>query len=251
MIIVNAHAHLGDTRVFDAYSKEEDLLGAMDANGIDASIVMPSAGAASPAAVHDHIADLARRHPGRIFGQVQMTPHVDHAAFRREAERCVREMGFVGIKLHPIGAAVNPLGRDAQNLYETAAALDVPVMVHTGTGVPWSLPSLMIPIARRFPGLRIILAHAGMQIYTLEAWVAASECPNIYLEPSWCAAMDVRFLIDDLGARRIMWGGDLVSNYPVELAKFRSLALRHDQLEQCLGLTAIQVYRLPVPGAGP
>jgi predicted TIM-barrel fold metal-dependent hydrolase len=248
MRIVNAHAHLGDTRVFDGNTREEDLIAAMDAHGIDAAIVMPSAGAASPPAVHDRIAELGRRYPARIFGQIQMTPHMDHGEFRHEAERCVRELGFVGIKLHPIGAAVNPLGKDAQVVYEVADGLDIPLMVHTGTGVPWSLPSLMIPIARRYPRMRIILAHAGMQIYTMEAWVAATECPNIFLEPSWCAAMDVRFLIDNLGAHRIMWGGDLISNYAVELAKFRSLGLSDQALAQCLGQSAIQVYRLPPPG---
>jgi predicted TIM-barrel fold metal-dependent hydrolase len=91
-----------------------------------------------------------------------------------------------------------------------------------------------------------VLAHAGMMIYTMEAWVAADVCSNIYLETSWCAAHDIAWLIRDLGANRIMMAGDLTSNFPVELAKYRSLNLPEDQLNWCLAKTAIEAFRLPL-----
>lgn len=246
MTVVNAHAHIGDSRVFDVDVSEDDLLREMDRRGIDASIVMPFAGAADYPAVHDRIAALAARLPGRIFGQIQLDPHMEPSAFRREAQRCARELGFVGMKLHPLGCAVNPLGRDAAVVYETAGAFDLPVMIHTGAGVPWALPSLVIPVARRYPGVRFILAHAGMQIYAKEAWVAAAECPNIWLECSWCTAADIRFFVTQLGAARVMWGGDVLSNYATELSKYDAMGLSDEERAQCLGLTAIAVYRLPI-----
>jgi hypothetical protein len=81
-------------------------------------------------------------------------------------------------------------------------------------------------------------------IYTMEAWVAADVCPNIYLETSWCAAHDIVYLIRELGAHRVMWAGDLISNFAVELAKYRSLNLSEDQLNWCLAKTAIDVFQL-------
>ncbi len=245
-MIVNPHAHIGDTKVFDAENFEEDLIRAMDANGIDVSIVMPSAGSSNAAAVHDRIAAMGQQHPGRIFGMIQYNPHAPDGELERETERCVRDLKFVGIKIHPMGGAVNPLGRDAARICDLARALGIPVMIHTGTGVPWALPSLSIPLARRYPDVRFVLAHAGMMVFTVEAWVAADVCPNIYLETSWCAAHDIAWLIRELGAQRIMMGGDLISNFPVELAKFRSLNLPPDQLNWCLARTAIEVFRLPV-----
>jgi hypothetical protein len=122
--------------------------------------------------------------------------------------------------------------------------LDVPVIVHTGLGVPWSLPSLSIPQARRHPQLPIILAHAGHGLYTDEAYVAASECPNIYLEPSWSPVHKVKWLIDKLGAARILFGSDLPGNVPVELAKYRALGLSAEDLSRCLGGTCTKLFRL-------
>jgi uncharacterized protein len=243
-MIVNPHAHIGDTHVFDAENFEEDLVRAMDANEIEVSIVMPSAGATNAAAVHDRIAAMGQRWPGRIFGMIQYNPHAPD--IEREAERCVRDLHFVGIKIHPLGGAVNPMGRDAARICDAARALQIPVMIHTGTGVPWALPSLSIPLARRYPDVKFVLAHSGMMVFTAEAWVAADVCPNIYLETSWCAAHDIAWLIRDFGAERVMMGGDLMSNFPVELAKFRSLALSAEQLNWCLAKTAVEVFRLPI-----
>ena len=245
-MIVNPHAHIGDTRVFDAENFEAPLLEAMDKNGIDVSIVMPSAGSRDAAAVHDRIASMGRQHPSRIFGMVQYDPHAPDGALEAEARRCVQELGFVGIKMHPLGGAVNPLTSDGLRICDIARELEIPVMIHTGSGVPWALPSLSIPLARRYPEVEFVLAHAGMMVFTTEAWIAADICPNIYLETSWCAAHDIAWLIRELGPQRVMMGGDLISNFPVELAKYRSLELSDEEREWCLARTAIEVFKLPL-----
>ena len=49
-MIVNAHAHVGDSRVFDVVSDKNELIAAMDANGVGLSLAMPSAGCRDAAA---------------------------------------------------------------------------------------------------------------------------------------------------------------------------------------------------------
>ena len=245
-MIVNAHAHIGDTRVFDVENFEDDLIRAMDINGIDVSLVMPSTGGQDYTRVHDRIAALAAKFPGRIFGIVNQTAHQPRESFYREAERCVRQMGFVGIKLHPLADAVTPLSSDGRMVFEVAEALGVPAMVHTGTGAPWALPALGILPAQEHPDLKIVLAHSGMGVFTAEAYVAAKVCPNIYLETSWCLAHDVRWLVKELGANRVMMAADLIPNMPVELAKYRGLGLEPAELDMCLAGTAIYVFKLPI-----
>lgn len=246
LAIVSAHAHIGDTRVFDAYSTEEALLEAMDQSGVDASIVMPSAGCRDAAEVHNQIARLGSEHPNRIFGMIQINPHTDRDLYFAEAERCVRELNFVGVKIHPLGYGVNPRSRDARTVFEVAQELSIPVMIHTGSGLPWALPALWIPLAQAFPDVSVVLAHAGMGIFTAEAHLAASLCDNVYLETSWAKPGELGWLIEELGPERIMMGGDLNSNLAVELFKFRSLNLSEYALSQCLGGTAIRVFSLPI-----
>lgn len=244
-MIIDAHSHLGYSEIFSAGVTEEELLGTMATNDIDVSVVMPAAGA-NPVATHDAIADLCTRNPGRIFGMVSMTPLTDRQAYINEARRCVQELGFKAIKLHPQAHAVSPTLPVSDVVFETAADLGVPVMVHTGSGAPFALPSLLIRRARQYPNLKIILAHAGFAIYSEEAIVAAEVCENIYLEPTWCIAGDIRRMVRTLGPERVMFGGDLPTNVPVELTKYRTLDLTEEEREWCLWRSARDVFDLPV-----
>ena len=119
-------------------------------------------------------------------------------------------------------------------------------MVHTGPGIPFALPSLCIPAARKYPNLKIILAHAGWGIVSAEAQVAASVCGNLYLETSWCLGENIRWMISTIGADRVMFGADLPSNVPVEIAKYKALDLEPDVYDQVMGGTAMEVFNLGV-----
>jgi predicted TIM-barrel fold metal-dependent hydrolase len=242
--VIDTHAHLGECCVFGLFSTEEELMRRMDENGVDATIVQPYPGSKEPRKCHDQIAELCAKYPGRFFGLASMSPHGDRHAYQREIERCVKDLGFLGVKLHTIGHAVNPLSEDGDLVFATAYELGIPAMVHTGPGVPFALPSLCIPAAQKYPGLNIILAHAGFAVFSAEAQVAASVCGNLFLETSWCIGEDIRWMINTIGADRVMMGADLPSNVPVEIAKYRALDLDSATYDQVMGGTAAAVFKL-------
>ncbi len=242
--VIDAHAHLGECCVFGLLSTEEEMLRRMEECGVDATIVQPYPGAKNACQTHDRIAEMCARHPGRFFGLASLTPHGNYDAYRREVERCVKDLHFVGVKLHTIGHGVNPLSEDGDRVFATAHALGVPAMVHTGPGVPFALPSLCIPAAQKYPGLKIILAHAGFAVFSAEAQVAASVCGNLYLETSWCIGEDIRWMISSIGPERVMMGADLPSNVPVEFAKYRALDLASEVYDRVMGGTAVEVFHL-------
>lgn len=244
--IVDAHAHLGECHVFGLNNEASDLIRRMDENGIDAAIVQPYPGARDAVKTHDQIAELCHKYPGRFYGLASLTPHQDHDAYRREVERCVKQLKFVGVKIHTIGHSVNPLSEDADFVFQTASELGIPVMVHTGPGVPFALPALCIPPARKYTSLKIVLAHAGFAVFSAEAQVAASVCSNLYLETSWCIVDDIDWMISTIGSKRVMMGSDLIRNIPVEVAKYKALDLKPDVWAQVMGRTAIDVFRLPI-----
>lgn len=243
-MIIDTHQHLGRSMFSGVTTTEDDLLRALDANGVAVALVMPQPTREDVRPIHDRIASAASRYPGRLFGMASIDPWLGEAAYAAEARRCVRDLGFVAIKFHPLGHNIAPTHPEADKAFRTAAELGVPVIVHTGLGTPWSLPSLCIPPARRYPHLKLVLAHAGWGLYSAEAVVAAEVCPNIYLEPSWCPTYTARQMIDRFGAGRVLFGSDHLTNLPVELTKYRSIGLTDAELAQVLGRTACEVFPL-------
>ncbi len=244
MRVIDVHAHLGLDPVFDVDFTEQSLLDAQESNGIDLTLVQPPTvhDLEGVRRCHDAVADLAKRYPGRFRGIACPNPHLPGTQFEDEVRRCVEELGFVGLKLHPFGHATNPLGTHGRRVFGVGKKLGVPVMVHTGPGVPWTLPSLLRPIAEEHPGLKIVVAHAGHNMLSTEAGLLAESCPNVYLEPSWVSGLTVLGWVRNPGAHRVMFGSDHGENAATELAKYRSIGLTNDELTLVLGAAAAAVF---------
>jgi uncharacterized protein len=242
--IVDAHVHIGQCRVFGRDVSSDTVITAMDNFGITTSVVQPYPGAPDAKATHDEIARLSAETGGRAFGLASYNPHRDESEYFEEIRRCAQDLGFVGVKLHTIGHAVDPGSADAATVFSTAIELNIPVMVHTGPGLPFSDPGLLIAPARRFPDLQIILAHAGHGIVTGNAVALAEICENVSLETSWCRPGDIGNMIDRLGSSRVMFGTDSANNVSTELAKYKSLELAPADEAEVMGGTARRLFRL-------
>jgi uncharacterized protein len=164
--------------------------------------------------------------------------------YYEEARRCIKDLGFVGIKLHPATHGTAPTTKRGEMVWRVCSELGVPLMVHTGAGVPAALPANVIGRCKQFKDVKCILAHSGMISFAGEAFLAASECPNVILETSWTAAHHIEHFIELYGADRVMFAGDEGTNQVVELAKYRSLHINREQLEWCLWKTANKTFKL-------
>lgn len=245
-MIIDTHCHFGVSKLSGRAISDTKLLDFMNRNEIDLALVMPHAVTDDQIKAHEDVVDLCQRFPKRFRGIANFSPLLDEQEYRRVVTRFIREHGFVALKLNPMQHLASPLMANSDKVFDTAADLGVPVIVHTGLGTPWALPSLCIPQARRHPDLPIILAHAGYSVYTAEAYVAASECANIYLEPSWCSIHDLKWLIQKIDSKRILFGSDQPENVPIELAKYRALELDENILADCLWRTAQNVFNLNI-----
>lgn len=242
--LIDVHTHLGSCRVFDLEVSKDLLIKTIKENNIRKVITQPFPGCPDPARVHDEIAELAAQYPGKIFGLASVNPHQSPSDYKREIRRCIEEYNFVGIKLHTIGHAVDPTSKDGMMVAEVAAEMGKVLMVHTGKGMPFSLPSAVAPIARRFPELKIVLAHAGAGYFTCDALAMAQQFPNIYLELSWCQMGDIKQFYRGLGAERLLFGSDVPINLPIELAKWRTIQMPDEDRQAVLFSNAIRVFNL-------
>jgi uncharacterized protein (TIGR03086 family) len=127
--------------------------------------------------------------------------------------------GAVGLKLHP---TVDEYPADAPGLdpfLEVAAEAGVPVAVHTAPGP--SDPDLVRRLAERFPQVPFLLYHTflGPPEGRRRAARHAQQLPNLYLETSWCRSEEVRRLLDEVGAERVLFGSDAAVDGPVHFVR--------------------------------
>lgn len=247
-MIIDVHCHYGYDRVFHYYTTEDELIKTINVNGVDVGIVqplIPEAFAEPQEKVHDEIYELTKKYSKKIYGMASIHPLSGDEFYWKEARRTIENLGFVGLKFSPIGHAVHPHTPAGRLVFEASRVLKVPVMVHTGAGIPLALPTLLLPLAREFKEVPIVMAHSGSDLLAEEAIIVAKECDNIFLDTSWIGIGICNIFVKELGASRLMLASDEWRNQSIELFKWRSLGLKDEELEWVLGKTAETVYKIP------
>jgi predicted TIM-barrel fold metal-dependent hydrolase len=240
--VFDTHTHIGTALHSGRRTTADDLLRAMDAAGVDRAVAIPFPMVADYRAEHDEIARAVAAHGDRFTGAACIDPFLPDEEFRTELKRCTTELGFRALKLQPQYHGLNPISKRAQAYFEAACEYNVPVICHTGTGAPFALPSLFIVPARAFPGLKIILGHSGGSVYSAEAIVAATVCPNIYLDLSSLMPHHITEVLAHVAPSRLMIGSDVPESMDTEVSKIFSLPMSSEDCEQILWKTASTVF---------
>ena len=241
--VFDTHTHIGTARHSGRRYSADELLRDMDRAGIDRSLVIPWPVVADSRAAHDEIGRAVQAHPDRLYGAACLYPYIPAAEFRAEVRRCREEYGFRVLKWQPQYQPLNPLWATSDFFFETAVELGLVLVCHTGGGIPFALPSLMMEPARRWPALRIVLAHCGGGGLLLgEAIVAAKFCPNIWLELSSLMPNHVLEVLHHVGRERLMIGSDLPENVEVEIGKIEGLAVAETVKRDILWATASRLF---------
>jgi predicted TIM-barrel fold metal-dependent hydrolase len=246
-MIVDAHAHLGRDVVFDEEQTEEELVAACRAHGVSGAVVQPyicRPYVEDTRTAHDRIYALTRSGGPRFWGMASINPHFRPEDYDGEAERAVRALGFVGLKITPIAHAVHPSSRDALHVFEVARGLGVPVMVHTGAGVPFSDPVSVIDAVESFRDVPVVLAHAGSEMHNQQATYIAGKYDNVFLEPSWAGVIAVGRMVKKLGCSKLLFSSDNIANIPVEMAKYRSVIRDPDDLDKVFCRNTVSLFKL-------
>ncbi|MBI4317978.1 MAG: amidohydrolase [Chloroflexi bacterium] len=160
---------------------------------------------------HEYVVEAVRKHPDRLVGCMMINPHYGLENAFRELERLVTEEGFRCIKLHPAFHRYWPNKQKdlTYPILEQARRFNIPVLVHTGEP-PYSMPSLLGPVAEDFPDVPIMLAHFGIQMigYSHEAIEVARKHDNVFLGTDWAHLNRLKEGITTLGASKLVFGSD-------------------------------------------
>jgi uncharacterized protein len=228
-------------------------IAAMDEAGVDLGLVAAWWGPHGALIDNDEVAAVVRAAPRRLRGvaSVDLTRPMDAI---RELRRCVRDLGFVALRIVPWLWGLPPDDRRYYPLYAECIALDVPFCLQVGHTGPLltSEPGRPIPylenVALEFPDLKIVGGHIGAP-WTQEIISLATKFPNLYVDTS--AYKATRYPADFVefmrgrGAKKVMFG----TNYPMLTASaclegLESLGLDDDAKALFLSGNARRVFKL-------
>lgn len=154
---------------------------------------------------------LRDQHPARILPFAYVNPAFSDEAVR-EVFHCVKEYGFVGIKLL---RSIRCSDARLLPLAQAAGELGIPILQHAGTGPEVNRPGEsttedLIALAVSCPQTNFIFAHvSGGGEWEWEI-KALKHCSNIYLDTSGSVreAGITEMMVREVGASRVVFGSD-------------------------------------------
>jgi hypothetical protein len=249
--IFDTHCHLGEALHSGRVQRAGAMLARMDRYGVDRALAIPFPMVRSYRDAHDEIGAAVLAHGDRFAGAACLDPFIGEAGFREEVRRCREHYGFRALKFQPQFQPMDASAAASEFLFETAIENQLALVCHTGSGIPYALPSAFMPAARKYPELKIVLAHCGGGGLLLQdAIVAAMFCPNIYLELSTLMPNHVLRVLAQVPAARLMAGSDLPENVGVEIGKILDLEVPEEARRHMLWGTACSVFGEPRTGHG-
>ncbi len=203
---------------------------------------------------NDEVHGWVSAHPDRFAGVAACDLSRPMRAVR-ELRRCVRELGFIGLRAIPWLWEAPPTDRRYYPLYAECVELGVPFFTqvgHTGPLAP-SETGRPIPyidqVAIDFPELTIVGGHIGYP-WTEEMIAVTRKHENVYIDTSAYTARRyppelVRYMNSGGGRRKVLFG----SNYPMiapvrALEELDSLGLDPEARELFLGGNAQRLLGL-------
>ena len=244
-MIIDVHAHLGPDCCFDFEQTESELLEAYDRYQINKAIIQPNIPRPyleDIRAAHDRILNFCSQNPGRIFGMISANPHLKNEDYRAEVMRCKNTRAFIGIKIHTLAYSVNPSSIDGMKVFDIAEETGLPVMIHTGNGIPFADPAASYAAIKSHPGVLTVISHTGGNMHQTQAVILAREFENVYLEPSWMPSVSIASMIKSVGSGKIMFGSDVVGNIKPALDTFSAVIKNDDDYENIMWKTAAKVF---------
>ena len=228
-------------------------VGAMKAAGVDRALLSAWWGPQGELLGNDEVAAHVAAQPDLLSGvcSVDLTRPMDAV---RELRRCVKTLGFVGVRVLPWLWGLPPNDRRYYPIYAECAQLDVPFCLQVGHAGPLrpSEPGRPIPyldeVACDFPELKIVGGHIGYP-WTEEMIALATKYDNVFIDTSAYTPKRYPAALTEYlrrhGAHKVLFGTNWPMIPPAKcLAQLDTLELSEDTKQAFLHDNAARVFGL-------
>lgn len=209
--MIDFHAHTpGYSRTDDGgrlvpYSPA-DFLAHMDVAGIDVSVMLNYQGLLDGSTdSNDYVADFVAAAPSRLVGFGTVNPRLPGAV--AETRRMIRDLGLSGMKVHPWVQGISMMEPDMDRVCDVLEEEGAILLSHDGTP-PYAMATQLAALARRHPGLPVVLGHGGLLDFWREAIVAASETENVYVCVASVSPFAGRMVVERAPKDKVLFGTD-------------------------------------------
>ena len=200
----DAHTHIGQNDPDGRKATPDEILAGLDRARQHRALLfaMHEPGGYAPA--NDAVLVACAASGGRLVPLARVSPNAEGAL--AEAERCLGA-GARGIKLHPRSDEVGLPHPVVERIVALAHEHRAPVLFHAGRGIP-HLGEAVVQMARRYPGARLILAHAGISDL---GWIAphVAQLGNVFFDTAWWSIADQLQLFATIPPGRILYASDM------------------------------------------
>ena len=202
------HNHVGERDPSGFASTFEELDGSLALTG-GRSVVMPAADPDGYAAANKACAEAAAASGGRLTAFTRLTPD------ERPADLLAENLsaGARGVKLHPSSDEFELEDSRLEEVFARADAERLPVLVHAGPELG-SVGGPALRLCRRYPGLRMILAHCALTDLGW-LWREVPATPNLFFDTAWWTPAHLMALFRLVPSARVLMGSDLPYASPV------------------------------------
>src|SRR4051795_4662943 len=200
----DAHTHIGQNDPDGRTATAEEIIAGLDQAGHQRALVFPMHEPDGYAPANDMVIAAAAESGGRLIALARVSPHHEDAL--AEARRAL-DAGARGFKLHPRSDEFQLPHPAVEQVVALAHEARMPVLFHAGRGIP-HLGEAVVDYARRYPGARLILAHAGISDLS---WIGrdAAELPNLFFDTAWWLVADHLQLYATIPPARILYASDM------------------------------------------
>jgi predicted TIM-barrel fold metal-dependent hydrolase len=225
-VIIDAHMHVDHLPALGWSMEAAQCVRRLDEAGIEKGVVMTIVDApeVNPHAL-ELIAEAIAAFPGRLEAFARIHPWYGDEAVAL-LDRAIGELGFKGLKLHPVTTIAHPAEDDTLRLLRAAAAHGAPTLFHCGDE-PLTTPLAIARAAEAVPEATIVLGHMGGYFHVDEAIAVAERHPNLLLETSAMPyPAKIREAVERVGPERVLYASDGPMCSPrIEVEKVRLAGL--------------------------
>ena len=206
----------------------------------------------------DELTEFISASDGRFYGFATVDPRDKNAPAL--LKKRINDENYVGLKLYPTLQRYKVSDKSLYPVYETAASLGIPIMLHMGITLSYEAdlryanPIELHPVIKSFPKINFIVPHFGAG-YFKEILFLAYHVQNFYVDTSgnnvWTKYLPYKISLEDvmkktidiMGPERIIYGSDsrmLSRGYRArvlekQLSILKNSGLNRDEIQLIMG----------------